>query len=130
MCKIEPQTMRAFSSPTLDHTHNALVLSISGHRPDLYTILEIPQDADLRQIVKAYRKLARVHHPDKGGEQYMFDLIKEAYTVLSDPDKKSKYDRNGLHAEVRLIGMICHYKYCFPPRPPISLRTSPALASR
>lgn len=68
-------------------------------KKDYYNILGIGREADEKQIKKAYRKLARKYHPDlnpnnKEAEQ-RFKEINEAYEVLSDPDKRKKYDAYG-----------------------------------
>lgn len=64
--------------------------------PDPYTTLGVKRDASADDIKKAYRKLAHQHHPDKkGGNEARFKEINEAYQVLSDPDKKARYDRFG-----------------------------------
>lgn len=62
---------------------------------DYYNVLGIKKDATESEIKKAYRKLALVHHPDKGGDETKFKEIAEAYEVLSDPEKKSNYDKYG-----------------------------------
>ncbi len=62
---------------------------------DYYKILGVSKDADQNEIKKAYRKLAHKHHPDKGGDEEKFKKINEAYQVLSDEEKRSKYDRFG-----------------------------------
>ena len=63
---------------------------------DYYATLGISADADEQAIKTAFRKLARVHHPDvaveKIGATERFKEINEAYTVLSDPDKRRTYD--------------------------------------
>jgi curved DNA-binding protein len=66
---------------------------------DYYKILGVPKTATKAEIKKAYRKLARQHHPDvkpgdKKAEQAFKDL-NEANTVLSDPDKRKRYDTLG-----------------------------------
>ena len=66
---------------------------------DYYTILGVKKDASADEIKKAFRKLARKHHPDvnqgdKAAEEKFKD-INEAYEVLSDEDKRAKYDRFG-----------------------------------
>ncbi len=66
---------------------------------DYYEVLGVPRDADLQQIKKAYRKLARQHHPDVAvdgpdGEE-KFKEATEAYEVLCDPQKRSAYDTYG-----------------------------------
>ena len=55
-------------------------------------------DADLDQIKKAYRKLAREHHPDMSkapGAEARFKEVAEAYATLKDPDKRAAYDELG-----------------------------------
>mmetsp|Transcript_138165 Transcript_138165/g.240346 ORF Transcript_138165/g.240346 Transcript_138165/m.240346 type:complete len:511 (+) Transcript_138165:55-1587(+) len=60
-----------------------------------YKLLEVDKQASDAEIKKAYRKLAVKHHPDKGGDPEKFKEVTRAYEVLSDPDKRSKYDRFG-----------------------------------
>ncbi|WP_296166438.1 molecular chaperone DnaJ [uncultured Brevundimonas sp.] len=70
---------------------------------DYYEILEVERTIDAAGLKSAYRKLAMTHHPDRNGgsEDSMarFKEISEAYTVLSDPQKRAAYDRFG-HAGV------------------------------
>ena len=56
-----------------------------------YEILGIPEDADKPTIKKAYRKLAAIHHPDRGGDEEEFKKVSEAYSVLSDDQKRRQY---------------------------------------
>merc|ERR1719454_1277106 len=60
-----------------------------------YKCLEVDKNANDAEIKKAYRKLAVKHHPDKGGDPEKFKEITRAYEVLSDSEKRSKYDRFG-----------------------------------
>mmetsp|Transcript_52935 Transcript_52935/g.136737 ORF Transcript_52935/g.136737 Transcript_52935/m.136737 type:complete len:523 (+) Transcript_52935:103-1671(+) len=60
-----------------------------------YKCLEVDKNATDPEIKKAYRKLAVKHHPDKGGDPEKFKEITRAYEVLSDADKRAKYDRFG-----------------------------------
>merc|ERR1719359_405139 len=60
-----------------------------------YKCLEVEKDASDSDIKKAYRKLAVKHHPDKGGDPEKFKEITRAYEVLSDSEKRSKYDKYG-----------------------------------
>ncbi len=73
---------------------------------DYYKILGVAKNADDAEIKKAYRKLARKYHPDvnpnDAGAKKKFQEINEANEVLSDPDKRKKYDQYGKdwqHAE-------------------------------
>jgi DnaJ family protein A protein 2 len=62
----------------------------------LYETLEIPKDASQKDIKKAYFRLSKLHHPDKGGDEHKFKEIAAAYEILSDPEKRKKYDQYGL----------------------------------
>ncbi len=66
---------------------------------DYYQTLGVPRDANTADIKKAFRKLARVHHPDvakdKKSAETKFKEINEANEVLSDPEKRKKYDELG-----------------------------------
>jgi curved DNA-binding protein len=66
---------------------------------DYYKILGVDRKASQDEIKKAYRKLAKKYHPDRNpGDDKIkgkFEEISEAYEVLSDPDKKKKYDALG-----------------------------------
>src|SRR5688500_19670773 len=66
---------------------------------DYYAVLGVPRTASKSEIKKAFRKLAREHHPDtKPGDvaaERRFKEVNEANAVLSDPDKRALYDRLG-----------------------------------
>jgi molecular chaperone DnaJ len=65
---------------------------------DYYGVLGVSQDASQEEVKRAYRKLARKYHPDVSKEadaEEHFKELNEAYEVLSDPDKRSMYDRFG-----------------------------------
>ena len=66
---------------------------------DYYEVLEVPKTATADEIKKAYRKKAIQHHPDKNPgnkeAEEKFKEAAEAYSVLSDPDKRAKYDQFG-----------------------------------
>ena len=66
-------------------------------KKDFYEILGVKKDATKDEIRKAYKKLALKWHPDKNPEnkkeaEEKFKEIAEAYSVLSDPDKRKEYD--------------------------------------
>ena len=66
---------------------------------DYYEVLGVAKNADEKTIKKAYRKLAKKYHPDtnpgdKEAEK-KFKEVTEAYSVLSDPEKKKLYDQFG-----------------------------------
>lgn len=70
---------------------------------DYYAVLGVPRAASDKDIRAAYRKLARKNHPDlNGGDksaEARFKEIQEAYEVLSDPEKRKKYDQFGANWE-------------------------------
>ena len=70
---------------------------------DYYEVLGIQKNAGDQQIKSAYRKLALEHHPDRNqgnkGAEEKFKEAAEAYAILSDSDKRARYDRFG-HAGV------------------------------
>lgn len=68
---------------------------MAGSTPDYYKTLGVSKDASADEIKKAFRKLARTHHPDAGGDEAKFKEINEAYEVLSDPEKRKMYDQYG-----------------------------------
>ena len=65
---------------------------------DYYEVLGVDKNADEKEIKKAYRKLAMKYHPDvseEEGSEEKFKEISEAYAVLSDDDKRKRYDQFG-----------------------------------
>ena len=68
-------------------------------KKDYYEVLGVDRHADATAIKKAYRKLAKKYHPDTNKDnpqaEQKFKEASEAYTILSDPEKKKLYDRFG-----------------------------------
>ena len=62
----------------------------------LYETLEVEKTATQKEIKKAYFRLSKQHHPDKGGEEHKFKEISAAYVILSDEQKRAAYDKYGL----------------------------------
>jgi DnaJ family protein C protein 3 len=83
-----------------DLLQKAQVLLKRSKQKDYYKVLGVSRDADERSIKRTYRKLTKIHHPDKAlsrgvtkeeAEKKMA-AINEAYEVLSDPELKGRYD--------------------------------------
>ena len=64
---------------------------------DPYKVLGVSEDANKDQLKKAYRKLAAQYHPDRGGDEDKFKEVNEAYSILSDDQKRQQYhaSKNG-----------------------------------
>ena len=78
------------------------ILIKTEEKEDYYAILGIKKDATEAEIKKAYRKLALKWHPDKNPNnreeaEEKFKKINEAYSVLSDKNKRNQYDHGGIH---------------------------------
>jgi molecular chaperone DnaJ len=86
---------------------NILTCETMTTKRDYYELLGIDRDANDEEIKKAFRKLAFQFHPDHNHDDSAsekFKEINEAYEVLSDPDKRSTYDRYGHVAEQNPFG--------------------------
>uniref|UniRef100_A0AC35FBY1 J domain-containing protein n=1 Tax=Panagrolaimus sp. PS1159 TaxID=55785 RepID=A0AC35FBY1_9BILA len=74
------------------------VVAVSSYHNDPYKILGVSRASSAKEIKKAYKKLVLEWHPDRNQDEKaneMFVRIKTAYEVLSDPQRKEKYDRYG-----------------------------------
>ena len=75
---------------------------------DYYEVLGVNKNASADDIKRSYRRLAMKYHPDKNPDneeaEAKFKECAEAYEVLSDPDKKQRYDRFG-HEGLRGVGV-------------------------
>ncbi|GAG56120.1 unnamed protein product, partial [marine sediment metagenome] len=74
---------------------------------DYYEVLSVDRNATDEEIKRAFRKLAFKYHPDRNredGTEEKFKEVNEAYEVLSDPDKRSAYDRFGHGGAEGLFG--------------------------
>jgi curved DNA-binding protein CbpA len=60
-----------------------------------YELLQCNVTAHARTLIRQYGRLARIYHPDKGGEPMSFRYLKMAYDVLKDPETRAEYDRDG-----------------------------------
>jgi tetratricopeptide (TPR) repeat protein len=89
------------NADTVNRLRNAKLELKKSLRKDYYKILSVAKDASDDEIKKAYRKLALKYHPDKNQDgteeekaisEKMFKDIGEAYSVLSDPTKRRRYD--------------------------------------
>jgi len=61
-----------------------------------YKVLGIKKNASKEEINEAYKKLAKIHHPDIGGDEDEFKKINEAKSILLDVEKRKFYDLNGI----------------------------------
>jgi DnaJ-class molecular chaperone len=76
---------------------------------DLYSVLGVARDASDEEVKRAYRRLAKRLHPDvnpgKHGVEQQFKEATAAYELLSDPEKRKRYDRGEIDAEGRERGL-------------------------
>ena len=96
-----------------------------AEKRDYYEVLEVTKEATVEEIKKAYRKKAIQYHPDKNpGDKEAEEKFKEAaeaYDVLSNPDKRARYDQFGrfesvydFHVDRLGLGhACCHDSFAF-----------------
>jgi DnaJ family protein A protein 2 len=80
-------------------------MSGSGSNKSLYDVLGVTKSDSCTAIKKAYLRLARVHHPDKGGDPEKFKEITHASDVLTDEKRRKMYDEFGVTDEQQMQGM-------------------------
>lgn len=82
-------------------------------KPDLYETLNVPQNASIEEIKKSFKKLAIQFHPDKcrndtpevkADKEETFKKLNEAHSILSDPEKKARYDMYGVTDNPQQMG--------------------------
>lgn len=81
-------------------------------KKNYYERLDLSPKASSKEIKKAYRALAKIHHPDKGGDEDEFKEIQEAYDILIDPETRKMYDDGGdptqfVGAKARAVDRLC-----------------------
>jgi curved DNA-binding protein CbpA len=68
---------------------------VTSAREDYYQVLGVPRNASTPEIRRAYRRLARRHHPDRNPQPASparFRALADAYATLSDPSRRARYD--------------------------------------
>ena len=74
----------------------------------LYDILNVSPNCSMDELKKAYKKLAFEHHPDKGGDANKFKEINNAYSILSDPEKRAANQNPGINIFEHMFGQHHH----------------------
>jgi len=72
---------------------------------DYYDLLGIQKGASQEEVKRAFRNLAKEHHPDRGGDEKKFKEINKAYQTLGDEKKRAQYDQFGHSAYEQMGGM-------------------------
>jgi curved DNA-binding protein CbpA len=70
---------------------------------NLYETLGVPKTASPNDIKHAYRRKSSEHHPDRGGDHDTMQEVNDAYAVLSDPERRRRYDETGKTGAIRSI---------------------------
>jgi curved DNA-binding protein len=100
---------------------------------DHYRVLGVPRDASMREIRRAYRRLARQHHPDISPhprDSAYFAELTTAYEVLNDPARRARYDRSGHSLEAPSDSVQAGRRWWVEPRPAASWAQHPARPGR
>jgi DnaJ homolog subfamily A member 2 len=74
---------------------------------NLYEVFNLSADASESDIKKSFRKLALIHHPDKGGNESKFKALCVVYGILSDSEKRKEYDQSGLDGRLYHDQCLC-----------------------
>ena len=103
----------------------SLIIIKSNDKNDYYKILGIEKNATEKEIKKAYRKLALKWHPDKNPNnreeaEEKFKKINEAYSILSDKDKRNEYDHGGMNFDFRGFNVDDIFKSFFGGKDPFA----------
>lgn len=62
----------------------------------LYEVLGLTEQATVAEIKAAHRQAVKMHHPDVGGDARKFEQVQRAYFILSDPERRARYDSTGI----------------------------------
>ncbi|CAN1127309.1 Chaperone protein dnaJ 11, chloroplastic [Linum perenne] len=93
-----PLRVSASCTSTAERGTSRTTEAAARRRSSLYDVLGIQRGASCQEIKAAYRRMARVLHPDVAGEEEStaseFIKLHEAYETLSDPEKRADYDRS------------------------------------
>ncbi len=73
---------------------------------NLYDVLGVGRDATREAIRLAYRRLVKKHHPDVGGSREAWAQLLLAHDVLTDPERKDKYDKTGEYSEEKPLDIV------------------------
>jgi hypothetical protein len=63
---------------------------------NLYDLLKLAPSSEKSEIIRSYRKQVVIHHPDKGGDPFLFRCVNKAYEILSNDELRTVYDNEGL----------------------------------
>ena len=96
---------------------------------EYYETLGVSKDATKGAIKKAYFKLCKTHHPDKGGDAEQFKKITEAYEALYDEEKRAIYDKYGKEGLTRAVTQSSSRRSRRPMRPCMTRRSVRSMTS-